>query len=57
MAALHTASIGKVDTVAPGATVEFRWNNPPSHKMLHYFAFPIRLTCRGSTGRRRGPWK
>ena len=40
MASLHTASIGKVESVAAGATYEFRWNNPPSHRMLHYFAFP-----------------
>ena len=55
--ALHTASIGKVDTVAPGATVEFRWNNPRRTRCCTTPRSPMPPHMPGQHGRRREPFE
>lgn len=40
MATIHTQKIGNVASMAPGATYNFQWNNPPWDTVLSYFAYP-----------------
>lgn len=49
MANIHRAKIHTIDSLAPGATYRFQWNNPPAG-VIAYFVFPNPKTPVGQHG-------
>jgi hypothetical protein len=41
MSTINVMKIGTVNSVGPGATSSFQWNNPPWNTVLSFFAYPI----------------
>jgi hypothetical protein len=41
MSTIKFMKIGTVNSVAPGGTSSFQWNNPPWDTVLSFFAYPL----------------
>jgi hypothetical protein len=54
MATIHKAKIGTVQSLAPGSTTNFQWNNPPQATVLGYFAYADPPAGQGEHGSAQG---
>ena len=54
MATINKQKIGSVASLAAGATVSFKWNNPPWDTVLGYFAYPVPPHASGPHGTASG---
>jgi hypothetical protein len=54
MATIHKAKIGSVESLAPGSTKNFQWNNPPEATVLGYFAYADPPAGQGPHGSSQG---
>jgi hypothetical protein len=54
MATIHKAKIGSVQSLGPGSTTNFQWNNPPQATVLGYFAYANPPAGQGEHGSAQG---
>ena len=54
MSTINKQKIGSVASLAAGATVSFKWNNPPWDTVLGYFAYPVPPHVTGPHGAASG---
>jgi len=54
MATIHTKKIGNIASLAPGASHNVQWNNPPWATVLGYFAYPDPPAASGPHGTSNG---